>query len=66
MVMVEQVEPFALMRGALCLSVRASYGIESAGFILDSNRPHQVTGDAEGLKPRRVATDYLYQVRQTA
>ena len=32
-------------------NVRASYGIESAEFILDSNRQHQVTAGAEGLKP---------------
>jgi len=66
MVMVEQVEPFALMRGALCLSVRASYGIESAEFVPNRICRTEVASDAEGLKPSRLATGYLYQVPLTA
>jgi hypothetical protein len=45
---------------------RASFDIESAEFVPNSNMRTEVASEAEGLKPSRLATDYLYQVPLTA
>ncbi len=47
-------------------NARASFDIESAEFIPNSIMRTEVASDAEGLQPNRVATDYLFQVPQSA